>query len=47
MQTVGLTSTDVMKGDVVRGVDDDIPNEGITGLVDRVDTPMEATAATI
>ena len=45
MQRVGLTGTDVTKGDVVRGVDGDIPNEGITSLVDGVDIPIEATAA--
>ena len=45
MQTVGLTGTDVTKGDAVRGVDGDIPNEGIVGLVDGVDIPIEAISA--
>ena len=43
MQTVGLTGTDVTKGDAMRGVDGKIPNEGIVGLVDGVDIPIEAT----
>ena len=44
-QTVGLAGTDVTKGDAVRGVDGDIPNEGIIGFVDGVDIPIEAIAA--
>ena len=44
-QIVGLTGADVTKGDVVRGVDGDIPNVGMVGLVDGVDTPIEAIAA--
>ena len=44
-QIVGLTHADVTKDDVVRGVDGDIPNVGIVGLIDGVDTPMEEIAA--
>ena len=44
-QTVGLTSADVTKGYVVRGVNDDIPNEGMVGFVDGVNIPIEAIAA--
>ena len=44
-QIVGLIGADVIKGDVVRGVDGDIPNIGMVGLVDGVDTPIEAIEA--
>ena len=44
-QIVGLTGVDVTTGDAVRGVDSDIPNVGMVGLVDGVDTPIEAIAA--
>ena len=44
-QIIGLTGADVTKGDAVRGVDGDIPNEEMVGLMDRVDTPTEAMAA--
>ena len=44
-QTVGLTGTNVTKGDAMRGVDGDIPNEGMVGYMDGVDIPIEAIAA--
>ena len=44
-QTVGLIGTDVTKGDVMRGVYGDIPNEGMVGSVDGVDIPIEEIAA--
>ena len=47
MQTVGLTGIDVTLGGNERGVKGDAPNGGIIGLMDGVDTPMEATAAAI
>ena len=45
MQKIGLTGADVTKGDVVRGVDGDIPNVGVVGLVDGVDTPIKEIEA--
>ena len=45
MLTVGIIGVNVTKGDVMRGVYGNIPNEGMVGFMDGVDIPIEAIVA--